>query len=179
MSSMECEQECLRNCSCSAYANVENGEKERGCLIWYWELINMVDIVDGEADVYVRVDAVELAENMRSNGFHEMKWMLTILVVSVLSTWFFIIIFAYLWLRRRKKRTRNNRNRKLSDSISGLVSYKDTLTANELQASRFFNTSTILTAANNSPANRIGQGGFGSVYKLISRRRHDFLGSAD
>ncbi len=70
---------------------------------------------------------------------------------------------------------KNKSKKRLFDSISGSHYDKDTLEANELQASRshpdlaFFNLSTIFAATDNfSQANKIGQGGFGSVYKVVS-----------
>ncbi|XP_057985632.1 G-type lectin S-receptor-like serine/threonine-protein kinase RKS1 isoform X1 [Hevea brasiliensis] len=173
MTRLDCERECYKNCSCSAYASIKIPGKEVGCLAWYGDLMDIVALMDHSGyDVYVRVDAIELAEIARSNGFLEMKGMLAFLVVSVSSAWFAIIIFAYLWLRKRKKRVKNKSKKRLFDSISGSHYDKDTLEANELQASRshpdlaFFNLSTIFAATDNfSQANKIGQGGFGSVYK--------------
>lgn len=52
--------------------------------------------------------------------------------------------------------------------------YKDGLSPNELDQTKpnqelaFLSFDSILVATNNlSPANKIGQGGFGSVYKVI------------
>lgn len=62
------------------------------------------------------------------------------------------------------------RSRKSVDSVSGC---KDIFTTNELLDSNkhqdlaFLSLNTILVATNNlSSANKIGQGGFGSVYKV-------------
>ncbi|KAG8635296.1 hypothetical protein MANES_16G018720v8 [Manihot esculenta] len=105
MSRVDCEQECYEDCSCSAYASIKIPGKDVACLAWYGDLMDIVDLMDHSGyDVYVRVDAIELAEIERSNGFLEMKGMLAFLVVSVSSAWFVIILFVYLWLRKRKKR---------------------------------------------------------------------------
>ncbi|KAF2303573.1 hypothetical protein GH714_019365 [Hevea brasiliensis] len=105
MTRADCERECYKNCSCSAYASIKIPGKEVGCLAWYGDLMDIVDLTDHSGhDVHVRADAIELAEIARSNGFLEMKGMLAFLVVSVSSAWFASVIFAYLWLRKRKKR---------------------------------------------------------------------------
>ena len=39
MSTMECEAECLKNCSCTAYANSDITEGANGCLIWFGDLM--------------------------------------------------------------------------------------------------------------------------------------------
>ncbi|XP_065877257.1 G-type lectin S-receptor-like serine/threonine-protein kinase RKS1 isoform X2 [Euphorbia lathyris] len=129
MSHPECEQECLRNCSCSAYASIENDESGNGCLTWYGELIDTMDHVDTRYDLYVRVDAIELV-------------------------------------------SKNKLQKRLFDPASGSIYYKNTLVATELRQSShpqdisFFDLSTIVAATNNfSPTNKLGEGGFGIVYK--------------
>ncbi|KAF2309179.1 hypothetical protein GH714_001060 [Hevea brasiliensis] len=86
MPPMDCEQECRRNCSCSAYASIDIAGKGTGCLAWYGELMDTVDNKDEGYDIYVRVDAIELADIVqKSNGSLGRKDMLVILVVSVVS----------------------------------------------------------------------------------------------
>ncbi|KAL6282171.1 hypothetical protein ACE6H2_013100 [Prunus campanulata] len=57
-----CEQQCLRNCSCSAYA-INSNENMIGCMAWYGNLVDTRDSADGGQDLYIRVDAVELGFN--------------------------------------------------------------------------------------------------------------------
>jgi hypothetical protein len=56
----ECEKECLRNCSCTAYvvANVSNGGS--GCLAWHGDLMDIQKLTDQGQDLFLRVDKVEL-----------------------------------------------------------------------------------------------------------------------
>ncbi|XP_021638236.2 G-type lectin S-receptor-like serine/threonine-protein kinase RKS1 isoform X2 [Hevea brasiliensis] len=125
MSPMNCELECRRNCSCSAYASIAIPEKGTGCLAWYGELMDTMVDMEAGYNIYVRVDALELARN---------KW-----------------------------------NERLLHTITDAYP-NDTLVANEGRMSHpditIFNLSTILAATNNfSPTKRLGQGGFGLVYK--------------
>ncbi|KAF2309177.1 hypothetical protein GH714_001053 [Hevea brasiliensis] len=171
MSPKDCEEECRRNCSCSAYASIEIARKGTGCLTWYGELMDTVNNKEEGYDIHVRVDAVELAEMaQKSNNFLKRKDMLAILVVSGVSAWLVIIILAYLWLKKRK-RVRSKWNKRWLDTNSKAY-YKGTLVENEVEGSTshpdiaFFNLRTILAASNNfSPDNKLGQGGFGVVYK--------------
>ncbi|XP_020538837.1 G-type lectin S-receptor-like serine/threonine-protein kinase RKS1 [Jatropha curcas] len=163
-SPMDCEKECKSNCSCSAFASIDLPGRGTGCLAWFGELIDSVDSMDEGYDIYVRVDAIELAISQKSQGFLQRKDMLAILVVSVVSAWFIIILFSYLWLKKKRTRVTKKWNRKLLDI--------GTLVANEVGGSTshpeivFFNLSSIIAATKNfSPANIIGQGGFGFVYK--------------
>ncbi|WCJ42945.1 Cysteine-rich receptor-like protein kinase 5 [Euphorbia peplus] len=53
--------------------------------------------------MYVRVDALELAENTKQSNV-SLKKGLKILIVPVTSVWLTISYFAYLWIKRRKRR---------------------------------------------------------------------------
>ncbi|KAF2310412.1 hypothetical protein GH714_009688 [Hevea brasiliensis] len=63
MSPMDCELECTRNCSCSAYASIGIPEKGTGCLAWYGELRDTTINMEDGNNIYVRVDALELVRN--------------------------------------------------------------------------------------------------------------------
>ncbi|KAM5556055.1 hypothetical protein ABKV19_023781 [Rosa sericea] len=52
----ECEHECLRNCSCTAYCNVVDGETSR-CVTWYGDLMDAKTLPANVQNLYVRVDA--------------------------------------------------------------------------------------------------------------------------
>ena len=60
MSSLECEQACLRNCSCTAFINYNTNGKGFGCLSFYGELIDILEFTDEGWNLNVRVDATEL-----------------------------------------------------------------------------------------------------------------------
>ncbi|KAJ9162685.1 hypothetical protein P3X46_022441 [Hevea brasiliensis] len=166
MSPRDCERNCRRNCSCSAYASIDIAGKETGCLTWYGKLMDTAHDREEGYDIYVRVDAIELAEIAEKwNGFLKRKDMLAILVVSVVSAWFVIILFTYLWLKKKKKkRVRNKWNKRWLDTIGTVENQVEGSMSHPEIA--FFNLSTILAATNSfSPANKLGQGGFGVVYK--------------
>ncbi|KAL9346786.1 hypothetical protein Peur_061639 [Populus x canadensis] len=144
----DCEVQCKRNCSCSAYAIIAIPGKNYGCLTWYKELEDINYAGSESHDLYVRVDAYELADTTRKSNDSREKPMLAVLAPSIALPWFLVSLFAYLWLKKRAKK------------------------GNELQVNststelEYFKLSTITAATNNfSPANKLGQGGFGSVYK--------------
>ncbi|XP_024156759.1 G-type lectin S-receptor-like serine/threonine-protein kinase At4g27290 isoform X2 [Rosa chinensis] len=56
----ECEAECLRNCSCMAYANSNITSGGKGCLMWFGKLIDMREIVEDSDQIYIRMPASEL-----------------------------------------------------------------------------------------------------------------------
>ena len=60
LSMKECEQKCLRDCSCMAYASANGSEGGIGCLTWQGDLVDTRTSSDVGQDLYIRVDAVVL-----------------------------------------------------------------------------------------------------------------------
>ncbi|XWS10557.1 hypothetical protein CRYUN_Cryun38cG0006000 [Craigia yunnanensis] len=58
----ECRAECLKNCSCTAYANSDISNGGSGCLMWFGNLIDIREFIEGESeqDIYIRMPASEL-----------------------------------------------------------------------------------------------------------------------
>ncbi|XP_052301289.1 G-type lectin S-receptor-like serine/threonine-protein kinase RKS1 isoform X20 [Populus trichocarpa] len=143
-----CEVECKRNCSCSAYAIIGIPGKNYGCLNWYKELVDIRYDRSNSYDLYVRVDAYELADTKRKSNDSREKTMQAILAPSIALLWFLISLFAYLWFKKRAKKGSELQVNSTSTEL------------------KYFKLSTTTAATNNfSPANKLGQGGFGSVYK--------------
>ena len=89
------------------------------------------------------------ADTTRKSNDSREKPMLAVLAPSIALVWFLITLFAYLWFKKRAKKG---------------TELQVNSTSTELE---YFKLSTITAATNNfSPANKLGQGGFGSVYKV-------------
>ncbi|KAL0012561.1 hypothetical protein SO802_007669 [Lithocarpus litseifolius] len=157
MSSSECEQACLRNCSCTAFVSLNIDGKGTSCLAWYGELFDVWENSSERWDLNVRVDATELATyTKKSNGFLGHKRQLAITIISVMVTLFLVCLIAYICLMKKRK-------------TKGTKGY---LEGNELEESSrhpdllIFDLGCIVAATDNfSPINKLGQGGFGSVFK--------------
>ncbi|KAL5169998.1 G-type lectin S-receptor-like serine/threonine-protein kinase [Glycine soja] len=54
----KCEKLCLKNCSCTAYANVD--VDGRGCLLWFDNIVDLTRHTDQGQDIYIRLAASEL-----------------------------------------------------------------------------------------------------------------------
>ncbi|XP_052307803.1 G-type lectin S-receptor-like serine/threonine-protein kinase RKS1 isoform X2 [Populus trichocarpa] len=165
----ECEQECLRNCSCTAYASAD--ERGLGCLRWYGDLVDTRTFSDVGQEIYIRVDRAELAKYEKSGPLAN-KGIQAILIVSVGVT-LFLIIFLVCWFvkKRRKARDRKRRNEFPLSLTSRSNSWRD-LPIKEFEEGTtssdlpLFDLSVMAAATNNfSDANKLGEGGFGSVYK--------------
>ncbi|XP_028113533.1 S-locus-specific glycoprotein S13-like [Camellia sinensis] len=56
MTVKECELECFKNCSCTAYANSDTAGGGSGCLLWYGDLIDIRSFPNpGDQTLYIRV----------------------------------------------------------------------------------------------------------------------------
>ncbi|GFZ12439.1 S-locus lectin protein kinase family protein [Actinidia rufa] len=84
MSLKECEQECLKTCSCIAYAssNISDGS---GCSMWFGDLIDTREFLQGDSqqDFYIRLAASVMESTKISNT--KKKRLLKILLLSVTS----------------------------------------------------------------------------------------------
>ncbi|XP_050288888.1 G-type lectin S-receptor-like serine/threonine-protein kinase RKS1 [Quercus robur] len=169
MSSSECEKACLSNCSCTAFTSMNIDGKGTRCLAWYGELMDISENTLEPWDLNVRVDATELATYTRkSKGFLGPKGRRAVIIISVSVPLFLVSLIAYMWLMKRKKKVKRN----LQNQSLSFIGTKDSLEGNELEDNSrhpdlsIFDLSRIVSATDNfSPSNKLGQGGFGSVFK--------------
>ena len=54
MSLKECEELCLKNYTCKAYANLDIRNGGSGCLLWLTDLVDIVVLQVGGQDIYIR-----------------------------------------------------------------------------------------------------------------------------
>ncbi|PKI73775.1 hypothetical protein CRG98_005846 [Punica granatum] len=165
LSLKECAQECLKNCSCTAYTSADESNGGSGCLAWYDDLLDIRTFSDIGQDLYVRVDAAVLArftEKKRSPR----KWLIGATVSAGVILVLLIILFI---VKKRHRRARPSASLSVAhhgddESRSRHVLEYDSRTSDL----PFFDLSTIATATDNfSFINKLGQGGFGSVYKGV------------
>ncbi|XP_050368985.1 G-type lectin S-receptor-like serine/threonine-protein kinase At4g27290 [Argentina anserina] len=56
----ECEKTCLKNCSCTAYANLDVKDEGTGCLMWFDALNDIKEFDTGGQDLFVKMATSEL-----------------------------------------------------------------------------------------------------------------------
>lgn len=171
----ECEQRCLKNCSCVAYASAyhESQDGAKGCLTWHGNMLDTRTYLSSGQDFYLRVDKSELAR-WNGNGASGKK-RLVLILISLIAVVMLLLISFHCYLRKRRQRTQSNRLRKAPSSFApSSFDLEDSFILEELEdksRSRelpLFELSTIATATNNFAfQNKLGAGGFGPVYKGV------------
>ncbi|RDY03388.1 Receptor-like serine/threonine-protein kinase SD1-8, partial [Mucuna pruriens] len=167
----QCRTKCLNNCSCMAYTNSNISGSGSGCVMWFRDLIDIKRFpVPGNGQpLYIRLHPLEL-ESIRN------KHSKTIIVTSSVAATIVVILAIYFIYRRNiaeKSNAENNHEealpqhglnqRNIADRSKTKENIKKQLEDLDVP---LFDLRTITTATNNFMLdNKIGQGGFGSVYK--------------
>ncbi|XP_015897133.3 G-type lectin S-receptor-like serine/threonine-protein kinase At4g27290 isoform X1 [Ziziphus jujuba] len=152
MDMKECKAKCSSNCSCIAFAS-SDAKEDSACSLWFSDLIDIRRLLNGGGqDLYVRMPASELETN---NG---VKVKIAAIIIAVVSIVCGLLLSAYYI----------QRNRKISKEKIDI--YGTTGQTNEGQEEDlelpWYNLSTIASATDNfSFNNKLGQGGFGTVYR--------------
>ncbi|XP_059282014.1 G-type lectin S-receptor-like serine/threonine-protein kinase At1g11410 [Lycium ferocissimum] len=171
MGLQECEKLCLNNCSCTAYASANVSVGGIGCITWYGDLIDTREFTDGGQDLYIRVSASTLAQFLKyKNGYDHRKRTIAI-VTACISTILIVLVFACCLVIRKRRKDKEDQFTSLITLKRNLASYENSSRSNEMDGSEhadvlIFDLSTITSATDDfSDANKLGEGGFGSVYK--------------
>ncbi|OWM88701.1 hypothetical protein CDL15_Pgr002468 [Punica granatum] len=150
MSLEDCRVECLKNCSCTAYANSKITGGGSGCIMWFGDLVDIREFQDGKykQDIFVRLPVSEL--DSMHNASKKMRRMLTIGGVS-LAILVLIMATPITCYLNQKRRTKSQGSRSGNGDIDLPL----------------FDLAKISHATDNfSQTNLIGQGGFGPVYMV-------------
>ncbi|KAG6424433.1 hypothetical protein SASPL_114851 [Salvia splendens] len=65
----ECEALCSRNCSCTAYAQLDISKERGGCLFYYGDLLDIKTISAPGQDLYIRMSSVESGIKGEKKGY--------------------------------------------------------------------------------------------------------------
>ncbi|XP_022882418.1 G-type lectin S-receptor-like serine/threonine-protein kinase At4g27290 [Olea europaea var. sylvestris] len=171
MSLKECRQMCKNNCSCMAYSNIDIRGKGSGCFLWFEDLMDIryYDGNDGQ-DIYIRMASSELG----SSGLR--KKILRACLASLGAVLILcLILISFTWKKKKRVREKQQQvQQQLTREGSIGSSSRQFYTAENDNGDLdlpLFDVTTILEATNYfSPGNKIGEGGFGPVYKGVLRK---------
>ncbi|XP_055804241.1 G-type lectin S-receptor-like serine/threonine-protein kinase B120 isoform X2 [Solanum dulcamara] len=161
----ECKIRCLNDCSCNAYAFV----KRINCMIWRDDLVDIEHFEEGGNTLYVRLHPSDIGKKKKT---------IIIAVISILVALALVVMVA-IWLvckyrARKQESMRTNEIPKNHLVRSGEFSTEHSgpgdVNAEGHQGNgselAFFSFSMVAAATDDfSLANKLGQGGFGPVYK--------------
>ncbi|KAL1567327.1 non-specific serine/threonine protein kinase [Salvia divinorum] len=144
LSEEECRTACLIDCSCIAYAYPPG----IGCLQWTHNLTDIQKFTYGGDDLYIQVAHSELAEKK--------QYQIAIIVTAVALGFILVAICAYFLLEYLLSYRGYSEENTLKHDKHGV----------ELEELPTFSFMVLSNATENfNPSNKLGQGGFGLVYK--------------
>ncbi|XP_043698278.1 G-type lectin S-receptor-like serine/threonine-protein kinase At4g27290 [Telopea speciosissima] len=154
-----CHLQCLNNCSCMAYAQNNISGDGNGCVTWFGDLIDIRQYDFNGQDLYIRMAASELGINGGSAKFSEGVKIVIIISLVVVILLLGSVGWYLVQRKRRPKRVGELNNQENNDKD------RDENLEEDLELP-LFDFHTILAATDNfSDRNKIGEGGFGPVYK--------------
>ncbi|XP_019196680.1 PREDICTED: G-type lectin S-receptor-like serine/threonine-protein kinase At4g27290 isoform X2 [Ipomoea nil] len=167
MSLEECKDVCKRNCSCMAYTSLDVRNGGSGCLLWIGDLVDTRQLSENGQDIYVRMAYSALDSEDGSSG--KRREILTVGLPLIIAGVFIVLgLGTVLYFRKRKEEdlpehtnnvipVHNNKR-----DPSGPTTNTDDLELPQFELFR-------ITQATDSFSlnNKIGEGGFGPVYKGV------------
>ncbi|XP_062082966.1 G-type lectin S-receptor-like serine/threonine-protein kinase At4g27290 isoform X1 [Humulus lupulus] len=144
----ECRVKCLSNCSCMAYTNLDIREKGSGCVLWFGDLFDIREYQLGGQDIYIRMLASEIVNHEKARTDRKVKVERALIITAIIVGLVGGMFLVGFYIRRR------------------IYSYETNESQNDDLELPLFDLHTIDTATNYfSENNKLGEGGFGPVYK--------------
>ncbi|KAL3651080.1 hypothetical protein CASFOL_007483 [Castilleja foliolosa] len=168
----ECKEWCLQNCSCMAYSSLDI-RGPSGCLLWFDELVDIKEMsVDGQ-DLYIRMASSDLEKISAKSKRRKRK---TLLIVTLLLVVVIVLTGSSLALyyRRRKKNARRSLRVRGGMRLNKITNSPNDQSHNKDVELPLFDLHTLTKATDNfSVDNKLGEGGFGPVYKGLLEDGHE------
>ncbi|KAJ9671909.1 hypothetical protein PVL29_025527 [Vitis rotundifolia] len=163
MNLKECASLCSRNCSCTAYGNSDIRGGGSGCLLWFGDLIDIRDFTQNGQEFYVRMAASELdAFSSLNSSSKKKKKQVIVISISITGIVLLSLVLTLYVLKKRKRQLK--RRAYMEHDLEG----DETIEGRKHLELQLFDLDTLLNATNNfSNGNKLGEGGFGPVYKGI------------
>ncbi|KAK7405006.1 hypothetical protein VNO78_06130 [Psophocarpus tetragonolobus] len=159
----DCRAICWNNCSCTAFKEYyDNGT---GCVFFHWHSMEGTNIASTGEDFYM------LVKHTDHKGAKKWIWISIVMAISLFVICLYYVGFA---LKKRKYIFKGKQSRGMeikmfdltgSNRSSGIKDLQDDLKGHGLKA---FDYTLVVEATNDFLSeNKLGQGGFGPVYKGV------------
>ncbi|KAL1336076.1 receptor-like serine/threonine-protein kinase SD1-8 isoform X2 [Arachis hypogaea] len=157
----ECGSLCKRNCSCTAYANIDITNGGSGCVMWLDQLFDMVVFPKNGQDLYVRLAAADIGSTS-SNKNHRVDLAIGITLSALVLV---LGLVAICYLRKKSKQKSRGFVHRSHEFLMNEVVPSVERNMDDLELP-MFDFDTLTMATNNfSQNNKLGEGGFGNVHK--------------
>ncbi|CAK8564584.1 unnamed protein product [Lathyrus sativus] len=153
MSLEECVAVCLKNCSCTAYANLDIRYGGSGCLLWFDNIVDMRIHPDQGQDIFIRLASSEFDHKKNRRNLKR-----AVILAGVIAFIIGLTVIVLVTSSYKKKLGK--------PGCIKMFFHKKEKEDGDLAT--VFDFSTIANATNHfSNINKLGEGGFGPVYKGI------------
>ncbi|MED6124975.1 hypothetical protein PIB30_064018 [Stylosanthes scabra] len=150
----DCKNFCLKNCSCTACANLDVRHGGSGCLLWFNDIVDVRKQTSEGQDLYIKVAASELDNNKGLNK----KQLAGILVGC--SLFIIVMVILGIVIHRKNKLKKSDMNQQISWKNHSIDREREDIDI------PIYDLSTIAIATSHfSISKKLGEGGFGPVYK--------------
>ncbi|CAI0431178.1 unnamed protein product [Linum tenue] len=165
-----CRERCLDDCECKAYSMI-NGI---GCMIWSGGLVDVQHFGTGGGNVLnLRLAGSELGKTLTAYDGRKLSIPVIVGIVVASVVGLAVIVWLFCRIKRKLQGTKQNetpmfdtsKSREFSSDLSGPAEIIEGSQMNPADLP-LFNVNCVAIATNNfSIENKLGQGGFGPVYK--------------
>ncbi|VFQ67312.1 unnamed protein product [Cuscuta campestris] len=168
MSLGECESVCAKNCLCMAYSslNILNGGS--GCLLWMGDLVDTRQLSQGGQEIYIRMAHSALlieGSTQRKTRRRRRRKIITVGLPLIIVAALVAIVFGTIFcLKKRRMSPETTKN------VFAAHNYKESsggTHSEDLDLPQFDLYTLTLATDQFSVHNKIGEGGFGPVYKGV------------
>jgi hypothetical protein len=141
-----CQETCLNDCSCTAYSLSNDGK----CSVWYGELLNVNmdngNDISSQDVLYLRLAASDFQSLRRNDNKKEPR----VIIAASIVSFGLLMLMLLLWIWRNRFKRFNASLHDIQGS-GGIIAFRY----------------TDLVHATKSFSERLGAGGFGSVFKGV------------
>ncbi|KAG6516760.1 G-type lectin S-receptor-like serine/threonine-protein kinase B120 isoform X1 [Zingiber officinale] len=181
MNMSECRSECSTNCSCQAFAyadlNVGNSTTPR-CLVWTRSFVDAEMLSIGGEDLYLKLMSFNSGASSGKSSSSRRKKLLLVLSISAaasvlacaLALWMFDEQIKGVFKRAKSEELvrDSSSSREFLDNFYGTKEVAEGEAADQAPELPLISFESLVLATDNfSVSNKLGQGGFGIVYKGI------------